>query len=575
MFVTANRTVRAYTVLALAALAVAASAARADGQEPPDTAAARGWLSRAWEFFSIGPLVSIGSAAEERLRLEQLLGSATTDGFLLRAPSSLTPRPPHLLHLQLLLPERTALSNSAIPYSLNDGVLWAGRGTSMALRFGLRSRLGPLSLVLAPELVDVQNREFEILPWPLYLGRPGRDPFGSLWYSEGGDIDLPYRFGDEPLSELHPGQSSVALDVGPVRLGVATENQWWGPGIRNAIVLSNHAPGFPHAFLQTTRPLRTPIGSFEAKWLLGELRESEFYDTIPENDLRSLSGAILTYSPAFDPRITLGIARTVVSPADSAAEVRAHALRVFRSWDRRDSAAHVAWEPRTDQILALFGRWVLPDDGAEVYFEWARHELPVSLRDLLLAPHHTQGYTLGGQWARPAPIGVVRLQGELTQLEQSTTFKQRPFDPFYTGRAAPQGYTHRGQILGAAIGPGSSSQWLAVDLFGRLGSIGVFGGRIRWENDAFYASPSPNPERGHRSPHAHDVSVLGGLRAGLRLGPYELRGEYTHAKRYNYLFQNPDIFFGPGGAVDVTNRTVRLELTPARAPRLVRRGETP
>jgi hypothetical protein len=264
----------------------------------------------------------------------------------------------------------------------------------------------------------------------------------------------------------------------------------------------------------------------------------------------------------------------VVGPAAGTGDALSHALRVFRTWERRDSAAHIAWEPHSDQILSLFGRWVLPEDGAEVYFEWARHELPVSGRDFLLTPHHTQAYTVGLQWARQTAPGVLRVQGEVTQLEQSATFKQRPFDPIYTGRAAPHGYTHRGQILGAGIGPGSSSQWLAADLFRGTARFGVFGGRIRWENDTFYSTPSHDPARGHRTPHAHDVSVLGGFRGGYALAGVEFSAEVTFAHRYNYLFQNPDRFFGPEGAVDVANRTLRLQLTPARRPALVQQAKS-
>jgi hypothetical protein len=521
---------------------------------------------------ALHPLVTIGSAWEDRLRLEQLLGQSAADGFLLRSASSLTPTlqvGPSDVPLEVLIPEFRYVSNSAIPYSLNDGLMWAGRGGSFKASFGARAAYGPVSLTLAPEATYSRNRAFEILPWPLYLGRPGRNQFGSLWYSEGGDIDLPYRFGEDAFTKASPGQSSLVVAAGPADLGVATENQWWGPGLRNALVMSNNAPGFAHLFARTASPLRTRVGSFEARWLVGGLRESAYYDTVRDNNLRSISGAVITYSPALDPWLTLGLARTVVGPAAGTGDALSHALRVFRSWERRDSAAQLDWEPDSDQIISLFGRWVLPEDGAEVYFEWARHELPVSIRDLLLTPHHTQGYTIGLQWARPAAPGIVRLQGEITQLEQSATFKQRPFDPFYTGRAAPQGYTHRGQILGAAIGPGSSSQWLAVDLLRDRTRLGLFGGRVRWENDAFYASPSPDPARGHRTPHAHDVSVLGGVRGGYVVAGLELSAELTLARRYNYLFQNPDRGFGPEGAVDVWNRTFRIQITPARLSPLV------
>ena len=129
--------------------------------------------------------------------------------------------------------------------------------------------------------------------------------------------------------------------------------------------------------------------------------------------------------------------------------------------------------------------------GFEVYGEWARTELPASLRDLFTAPGHTQGYTLGLQWARPLRQGrdALRVQAEHTFLEQSSTFRDRPVGVYYTSRAVIQGYTHDGRVLGAAIGPGASSHWLALDYFRSSWDVGLFGEWVRWDNDAMWTVP--------------------------------------------------------------------------------------
>jgi hypothetical protein len=126
-----------------------------------------------------------------------------------------------------------------------------------------------------------------------------------------------------------------------------------------------------------------------------------------------------------------------------------------------------------DQLISLFGRWVLPNDGFEVYFEWLRASMPVSFRDFLTDPSHSRGYTVGLQWLAPADSRgrAIRLQGEVTNLEQDASFRYRPIGSIYTSRVVPQGYTQRGQSLGAAIGPGSSSQFLAADYVGRRWSL--------------------------------------------------------------------------------------------------------
>jgi hypothetical protein len=517
-------------------------------------------------------LVTIGSTADDRVRLGQLLDTVPTGGYLIRSPSSIAPalrRDGEAGGWSVIAPEMRLAWASVIPFSLNNGAMWEGRGASAQLMTGLRAEYGPVSLILAPQLIYAQNRRFATLAPALREPLNGRSAFSSPWVTDTALIDLPIRFGDEALVRLDPGQSSLTVTLPVVATGVATENQWWGPGIRNAIVMSNNAPGIPHLFVRTASPLRTAIGSIEAKWMVGALRESLFFDTIATNDLRSLSGAVVTLQPRWERDLTLGLARVVYAPANGLGDVLGASGNVFGRWERRAAVNDTSWTPRTEQILSLFGRWIFPADGFEAYAEWARHELPVSFADLLRAPNHTQGYTVGLQWARPLPAGAFRIQAELTNLEQSATFKQRAVDTYYTSRVIPQGYTHQGQVIGAAIGPGSSSQWLAGDYLASRWDLGLFLGRIRWETGALYATRSPAPFRPDRSFHAHDVSVLGGLRSGYSFSAFRADAELTVEKRYNYLFQNPDRGFGSAGAVDVTNPSLRLFVSPV-APRAFR-----
>jgi len=207
--------------------------------------------------------------------------------------------------------------------------------------------------------------------------------------------------------------------------------------------------------------------------------------------------------------------------------------------------------------MSVFARWVFPESGFEAYVEWARMEAPRSLRDFATAPQHTQGYTLGVQWARRLAIPAsLRLQSEFTYLEQTATFAERPPPSFYTGRATVHGFTHRGQVLGAMIGPGASSQWLAADLLWPAWQAGAFVGRVRTENDVMYRLVRPSPAR-------HDVTLYGGVRGGLlhRLG--DVAAELTVGRRHNYLFQNDG--YNPGDrvrAIDVRNVTLELTVTP-------------
>jgi hypothetical protein len=427
---------------------------------------------------------------------------------------------------------------------------------------GFRASVGPLSLIVAPDLVFSQNLDYQTLS----PGDSARSLFSSPWHIGAQSADLPQRFGDRRLLEIRPGQSTLAVTAGPVVFGGSTENQWWGPGIRDALVMSNQAEGIPHLFVRTTRPLDTRIGRFSAKWITGGLVESLYFDTVSTNNLRSLSGVVATFSPANERDLTLGLSRVVYSGVSGAGSLAGHAFDALTWWHRSeltlpDSLTTPADSARSDghdQILSLFGRWVFPDDGFELYAEWARAALPSSLTDLFNEPEHTQAYTLGLQWAKPLDRGAIaRVQSELTYLEESPSITDRPGKDFYVSRSVEQGYTHRGRTIGAAIGPGASSQWLALDYLAPTWQAGLLGGRIRFENDVYYDKPD-------RLYLAHDVVVFGGVRGGLRILGLDMTGEWIRGKRYNYLFQNPE--FEPYGnlGVDRWNTTLRLTITPLR-----------
>lgn len=499
------------------------------------------------------PLRTVGGAADRHRRLAQLLGREPADGgYLLRSPSSATLWGRN--GVRVLAPELESTWNSRIPYSVNDGPLWAGRGASARAMAGVAVTAGPLRLIVAPEVVWSQNEGFDDL-LPEAWTEEERAAFVAPWISGRHSADVPWRPGASSLRTVYAGQSSLSLSAGPVVAGAATESQWWGPGVRSGILFSNNAPGFPHLFVRTGRPLRTPAGAVEAKWLVGALESSGYVDAEGDPGRRSLSAVGVTLQPGRVPGLTLGLARAVYSPVSGWGQAAGRFADVLGQWDAgRDSTGRAA-----EQMLALSARWVSPGDGAEVWVEWGRRELPESLRDLMVQPEHGQGYTLGGQLARPLGGNVLRLLAEHTYLEKSPSFRARPTGSWYASARVPQGYTERGQVIGAAMGPGGSGQWLAADLVGRRAEGGVFLGRVRWSNDAYYDKPGgPNRYR------AHDVTLLAGTRVGIDLGGARLDAEWTAGKRWNFLFQN----FSTGwedrdNAVNVVNHTLRIGLSAA------------
>jgi hypothetical protein len=515
----------------------------------------------------------LGGVDEDRGRVAQILGRDSLDGFLLRSASTRAGAGPSAdasgdtLVVAPWWPELAVVRNSALPFSLNDGALWAGRGTSVSVTGGLRMRYRMLRVNVAPTYVYSENAAFALPTDPRYFNPVPpvpRSPYSYPWRFSGASIDLPLRFGATAYRRLDLGQSAAYATLGAVDVGFSSENEWWGPGVRNALLMSNNAPGIPRLFVRTARPLRTPVGVVEARYMLGSLSTSEFFETVTApNRGRSLSAAAVTLRPRVAPTLTLGFARSVFAQTGDGETIN-HLLDVLGSTGRPNALAGGDPTQRAgrDQLYSFFARYVIPDAGFESYVEWGRAEMPVSVRDFLVSPNHTQGYTLGVQYARPvARTGLTaRLQAEFTNVAQSNTFNQRPSGSWYTSRAAIQGYTQRGQVIGAAIGPGGSSQWLATDVIGARWTAGLFATRIRWDDDAHYTVQ--NPLGGFCR---HDVSLLGGVRGSGRVaGLGSVTAAVAAGNRLNLFYQNARACFSDvGPRVDRRNVTLSFGVTPS------------
>src|SRR5206468_1504691 len=124
---------------------------------------------------------------------------------------------------------------------------------------GVYAKYGMLSVQLQPEFVTAANDFFDPL---------NKNHFGVIfarYYDIYNNIDLPARFGTSSYTRAYWGQSSIRLNYKSLSFGLSTENLWWGPGIRSSLLMSNNAPGFKHLTLNTTKPIKTPIGSFEGQ----------------------------------------------------------------------------------------------------------------------------------------------------------------------------------------------------------------------------------------------------------------------------------------------------------------------
>ena len=177
----------------------------------------------------------------------------------------------------------------------------------------------------------------------------------------------------------------------------------------------------------------------------------------------------------------------------------------------------------------------MPDDGAEIWVEWGRAELPSGVRDFFESPDHTQALTIGLQHTRPSrwKNWSARIAAEYSQTNQSSTYRERPIGSWYTSRAVQGGFTQKGQVIGAVIGPGSVTQQVSLDAVSPTRSLGLVAYRIKWDDDSFYTIPRPNGNGLCK----HDVSLAWGVRATALTRAGWLESSITTQNRLNLYWQ--------------------------------------
>jgi hypothetical protein len=429
------------------------------------------------------------------------------------------------VRLEMVPPTLRAELNSAYPRNVNNGALWAGRGVSAALSGGVRVAAGPVSGALAPALVWQQNAAFEVAASSLEERSPWVHAYHGAW------VDLPQRFGDGAFHRLDPGQSHIRLDVGPVAAGASTENLWWGPALRYPLIMGSTAPGFPHVHAGTSRARGVGIGRLEAQLVWGRLRESPYFDFDPDNDERFLAGVAAGFEPRWLPNLFVGGSRVFmqrfVPGAQSLGDYVLGPYRGVRANPLDD-------ELGDNQLLSLFARWAHPAAGLEVYFEWGREDHWADLDELVAVPDASQAVTLGMQKVFAGAGRWVRVAAEATRLNDALPygagFRSGPLT-WYTHGQVIQGHTHRGQLLGAWVGPGADAQFLAIDVFSPGGRTGGFLERVRRDADIYRMRWSRD-----FGPAGHDVELTAGVRQLRFIRGFDLEWGASYSHRSNRAF---------------------------------------
>lgn len=430
------------------------------------------------------------------------------------------------LKVSLLPVELRAFSNGAYPVDRNNGALWSGRGVSMDLAGGFGARWRWFSAALAPEVGWQENA----MPVVRRVETEGRAELSSHLYD---GIDVPQNMASRPTALFHPGQSYARVDAFGVGVGFSTQNLWWGGGLRNALLLSNTAPGFPHVFIRTTQPVDVwVLGRLEAELLWGHLRESPQFDADPGNDRVLFSGWMLAFSPRWPEGLSFGYGRVFLQTLPEQGLPLSRYLRPLVEPFLKNALATPANPEGNDaanQLAALYFRWAIPGSGVEFYGEFARDDHSWDALDFLMEPEHASAFQLGAQYTRQAFGGRVRFVAEGLSLQLRPDQREfRGTAVFYTHGGVKQGYTHAGQPLGAWVGPGSDSQYGAVEYQRPAWRAGAFVERTRRHLSVYYLA-------GGRQ-WGHDLELSVGGRFGRRIGAFELSAELAWSRRWNREF---------------------------------------
>ncbi len=363
----------------------------------------------------------------------------------------------------------TLQNNSLMPLGFNQGTMYPSVGFQRRWSLGVHFSWKFLDVNLQPEWVLAEN-----LPTPVFVGNLEDGNYWARYFQIMNNVVDHYsQFGEGQLKTFFPGQSRIKFNIGNIAAGVSTENNWWGPGFRNSLMMTNEASGFLHYFVQNRKPVITPIGTFEGKGLIGMLENPSMLS--PEdknlrpiwaggienknNSVRMLKAFIVNWQPKWVPNFYLGYSYVHQT--------------YFENEDPKSGKPFV--ENPKMQLGAFLFRFALPKDHAEFYAELGQPDKLVGPTSFFGDSTKT-GFVIGGR--KLFPIGnkqksYLQLGIEFTQLQlmdpglvidNDNRFGGPLNNSWYTSTQVRQGYTQNAKMLGASIGPGSNSQNVYLSL---------------------------------------------------------------------------------------------------------------
>ena len=464
--------------------------------------------------------------------------------------------------------------NSRHPYNRNNGTMIPNRGYQHIISPGIFLKIGPLTVKLKPEHHYSENKSFDGF-WEGHYPEIWAERY-KLW----NHIDMPERFGEIRHNQTTLGQSSIRLNWKNLSLGISNENIWWGPSIRNGIMMSNHAQGFKHITFNSSKPLKTLIGNFEWQIITGRLESSgytpprtdfEFAGTklyIPKinqlgrtNDWRFLQGYIFSYSPKWVDGLSLGFMRWVQMYSalveggywwlEGSPTYFPAFQNLFRKNDRYEN-----YEAQTDQAAGIFINWLWKDSKAQFYVEFHHNDSKQNLRDLLLDSDHSRAATIGLQKIFNIKNSDFLFSWEWTQMEQNASRLIRNAGSWYEHGWVYDGYTNKGEVLGSSIGPGSNSHFISLSKVNKKHKIGFAIEIIDHDND-FYHDAFASARDMRR--YWKDVNLH--LKFNKNFNNFNISSNLIFIRSLNYQWEIDDFktpYYHPGRDVNNLHLSIKL-----------------
>lgn len=385
---------------------------------------------------------------------------------------------------RLLQPFVKSSYNTGYVRSYDDGPIWKGRGLNMEAYLGFAGKTGGLSYAFYPVIASAQNA-YAFIPDQVSNNR------NTFNYRFDDRIDWVQRYGNEGFAYFHLGQSEIKYDFGKIRFGVSTQNYEAGPSNFNPIILSRNAGGFPHSRI-SIEPFNATIkgvniGNFEVNMIHGLLRESDYFDLDSENDNRYFNGLFIAYQPSFLEELTLGLNRVVYKQTQYFRGQDLFAVIKILDDGSMPNGNNTA-NDTFDGLASFTLEWKFSEIGFRSYLEYARNDFTGTLRNTLVEPDGGQrAYLLGFEkMIQVKQDRFFYIQYEHINLSRGPVLLYRPVDSsYYTHGVNRQGYTHNGQVIGAGVGPGGTSDNLGFKLIMPEERFGLLIQRIEANRDYF------------------------------------------------------------------------------------------